>query len=120
MLFLFLPSLSTITRHEREHISFHFISQNIFLTCSCKFLHPNYLFQCIGSVKTSSSKLAMVFCFQNCSDLLRGKIILVIENCFFANSWPSASNFKSFSRILEHFFSHSRPKQFWKQNTIAI
>ena len=30
-----------------------------------------------------------------------------------ANSWPSASNFKRFSRSLEHFFSHNRSKQFW-------
>ena len=26
---------------------------------------------------------------------------------------PSASNFKSFSQSLEHFFSHSRSEQFW-------
>ena len=35
----------------------------------------------------------------------------------FANSRPSASNFKSFSRSLEHFFSYRRSEQFWKQNT---
>ena len=79
--------ISTITRHERENISFHFISKNICLTSSCRFLHPNYLFQlslplfqCIGSVKTSSGKLAMVFCFQICSNLLWENYILVIEN----------------------------------------
>ena len=31
----------------------------------------------------------------------------------FPNLRPSASNFKSFSRSLEHFFSHSRSEQFW-------
>ena len=41
-------------------------------------------------------------------------------NCFsdrktFANSWPSASNFKSFSRSLEQFLLTEG--QFWKQNT---
>ena len=36
----------------------------------------------------------------------------------FANSQPSASNFKSFSLITRTFFSHSRSKQFWKQNII--
>ena len=34
-------------------------------------------------------------------------------------SWPSALNFKKFSRSHEHFFSHSRSKQFWKQNNIS-
>ena len=45
---------------------------------------------------------------KNCSDLKN-----------FANLWPSASNFKSFSRSLEQFFSHSRSEQFWQQNTIV-
>ena len=38
----------------------------------------------------------------------------------FANSRPSASNFKSFSRSLEQIFSHSRSEQFWKQNTSVL
>ena len=46
----------------------------------------------------------MVFCYQNCSDLLwEKKNVLVIEKIFW-NSWPSASNFKFFSRSLAQFF----------------
>ena len=37
----------------------------------------------------------------------------------FANSRPSASNFKSFSRLLDHFFFLKvGQNSFWKQNTI--
>ena len=46
----------------------------------------------------------MVFCYQHCSDLLRAKIVLVIDLKHFANSQPSASNFKFFSESLDHFF----------------
>ena len=51
----------------------------------------------------------LVFCFDEFSDLLWEKIVLVIEKNFwmcknFANSLPSASNFKTFSQTLEHFF----------------
>ena len=38
----------------------------------------------------------------------------------FANFGTSASNFKSFSQSLEHFFSQSRSEQFWKQNTTNL
>ena len=38
----------------------------------------------------------------------------------FANSRPSASNFKSFSQSQNIFFSHRRAEQFCKQNTIQI
>ena len=45
--------------------------------------------------------------------------ILVISKNF-ANSWPSASNIKSFSRSQEHFFfSHNSSQQFWKKPTIS-
>ena len=37
----------------------------------------------------------------------------------FANSQHSASNFKTFSQSLQHFFSHCRSEQFWKENTIS-
>ena len=37
----------------------------------------------------------------------------------FTNSRSSPSNFKSFSRSREQFFSHSKSDQFWKQNTIS-
>ena len=36
----------------------------------------------------------------------------------FGNSPPVASNFKSFSQSLQQLFSHCRPEQFLKQNTI--
>ena len=47
---------------------------------------------------------------KNCSFLTERK-------CF-ANSRPSALNFKSFSQSLEHFFSSIMLEQFWKQNII--
>ena len=51
------------------------------------------------------SFIGMVFCYQNCSDLL-------LENLF-ENSWPSASNFKFFSRSLEQFIQTvKRSEQF--------
>ena len=51
----------------------------------------------------------MVFCYQNCSDLL--------WEFFFANSQTSASNFKSFSWSLEQFIQRVKGQtQFWKQN----
>ena len=36
----------------------------------------------------------------------------------FSNSQPTASNFKSFSQSLEHFFLTVGLEQFWTQNTI--
>ena len=48
------------------------------------------------------------------NSILLPKIYLKI----FANSRPSVSNFKSFSRSLQQIFSHSFWKQFWYQNTI--
>ena len=59
-----------------------------------------------------SERLEMVFCCQNCSELS----LFEIPNCpsdlkNFPNSPPSASNSKSFSRWLEHFFSHIRSEQ---------
>ena len=51
----------------------------------------------------------MVLCYQNCSDLLWGKIIRKISN-----SRPSASNFIFFSRSLEQFVWTVQ----WKVRTI--
>ena len=44
------------------------------------------------------SKLTMVFCYQNCSDLLREKIVLVIEK----NFWSSRLKAKN----MQHFWDH--------------
>ena len=44
-------------------------------------------------------KVNKAFCFKNCSDLL-----LVSDLKMFANSRPSALNYKSFSQSLEQFF----------------
>ena len=93
---------------------------------SCMFLNPNNFFQFEflfvknhQILETSRNKLKKPFCYQklfwpftiwiNCSRDLKN----------FANSQPSASNFKSFSQSLE-FFSHCRSEQFWQQNTISF
>ena len=47
----------------------------------------------------------MVFCYQNYSDLLWEKIVLVIEKNFDICGWRW--------RIYKVFFCYSRPEQFW-------
>ena len=67
-----------------------------FSNFSYRFLNPSYFFW-----KTSKNKLKKYSVTKNCSDLF--------TNCSsdlksIANSRPSASNFKNFSRSLEQFF----------------
>ena len=59
--------------------------KNHFSNFSCMFLNPDYFFQKLFWPLTV---------WINCSSYLKN----------FANSQPSASNFKSFSQSLEHFF----------------
>ena len=54
----------------------------------------------------------MVFCYQNCSDLLREKIVLVIEKKFW-NSWLKAENLQNFWDHLNNLFKQ------WKVRTIS-
>ena len=58
------------------------------------------------------SKVGMVFCYYNCSDLLWEKIVPVIEK-FFWNSRPSASNLQNFWDHLNNLFKQ------WKVRTIS-
>ena len=69
---------------------------------SCKFLNPNYLFwfefllfQSIRSEKPQGTSQKMVFCYQNCSDLLWEK------NCSSdrENFWNSRLKAKNFQKI---------------------
>ena len=83
-----------------------------FSNFSRRFLNPNYLFQiwiirnCLNllDLKNLQEQFKKAFCYKklfwpftvwiNCSSFLK----------IFANSRPTASNFKSFSRSLEQFF----------------
>ena len=56
--------------------------------------------------------LKMVFCHQNCSDLLWEKIVLVIEK----NFWNSRLKAKNFQKFWDHF--NNLFKQ-WKVRTIS-
>ena len=56
--------------------------------------------------------MKLVFCYQNCSDLLWEKIV--------SSDWEKllkfeaeGREFSNFLRSLEQFFSHSRSEQFW-------
>ena len=94
-----------------------------FSNFSCMFLNPNIFFQfefnCSNllDMRNLQEQVKKAFCYQkllwpctvwiNCSSNLK----------LSANSWPSASNFKSFSQLLEHFFLSHR----WsEQNTNLI
>ena len=93
-------------RGWRPRISINFkipiIFSNLNSNCSCLLDMRNFQVQ-----------VKKAFCYQ--------KLFwpfIVWTNCWsdlkkFANSRPSASNFKCFSRYLKQFFSHSRSEQFW-------
>ena len=66
-----------------------------------------------------SSRLKESILFQKSSLPFTVRINCSSDLKMFANSWPSASNFKSFSPLLQQIVSHSSSKQFWKQNTRA-
>ena len=83
------------------------IITSIFLTCSCRFLfkYQYFLFS------NCHFNCSMVFCYQNCSDLLWEKIVLVIEKNFW-NSRLKAENFQSFWDQKNNLFEQ------WKVKTI--
>ena len=56
-------------------------------------------------------KLEMVFCYQNCSDLLLEKIVLVIEKNFF-NSRLKAENLQNFEITRIIYSNSERSGQF--------
>ena len=65
----------------------------------------------IRFLKKRLKKMKLVFCFQNCSDLLWEKIVLVIEENFW-NSRLKAENFQNFWDHLNNLFKQ------WKVRTI--
>ena len=103
--------------------------------CICNFPMQEKNFSNFSCMFLSKSKIIFSNLTFNCSNLLdmtnlqeRVKKAFCYQNLFwpftvwincssdlknFANSWPTASNFKSFSQLLEQFFSHSRSEQFW-------
>ena len=79
-------------------------AQLCILTRNCPFLNLNFNCSNLLVMRNLQEQVKKAFCYQklflpftvqtNCSSDLK----------FFANSCPSASNFKSFSRSLEYFF----------------
>ena len=111
---------------QRKNLPAKKKKKKTFSNFSCRFLNPQknfhfelQLFYFLRS-KNLQEQVKKAFCQQKlfwpfdawtyCSSDLKN----------FANSWPSASNFKSFSRFLEHFFSHSRSNNFCKKIPISI
>ena len=66
------------------------------------------------------NKLKKAFCYQKMFWPFSVWINCSGDHKNFANSRPSASNFKSFTWSLGQFFSHSRSEQFWKQKNITL
>ena len=62
-----------------------------------------------------NSEYEMVFCFQNCSNLLWEKIVLVIEKNFW-NSRLKAENLQKFETAWTFFSNSERSALFLKQN----
>ena len=93
-----------------EHSQFLLLQDNCFSNFSCMFLNPknfsNMKSNCSNllDMRNLHEQVKKAFCYQklfwpftvwiNCSSDLKN----------FANSWPSASNFKNFSWSVEHFF----------------
>ena len=103
-----------------------------FSNFSCMFLNPNNFSNSNSNcynlldMRNLQEQVKKAFCYQklfwpvwiNCSNDLK----------IFANFWPSAPNFKSFSRWLEHFFLTVVQNNFgnkilakiWKKNSVLI
>ena len=71
-------------------------------------------------MRNLQEQVKIAFCYQKLFWPFSVWIICSSNLKKFANSWPSASSFKSFSQLLEHFFSHRITEQFRKQNTISF
>ena len=84
-----------------HHSSPHFLPQDWFCKWKRNHLHIG---QYLTRLRRQKRVNTMVFCYQNCSDLLWEKIVLVTEKNF-GNSRLKAENLK--------IFSHSRSEQFW-------
>ena len=86
--------------------SWHFFFQSFPACFSIPIFFSNFNFNCSISLslRNLQEQVKKAFCYQELFWPFTAWI-----NCFsdlknFANSWPSASNFKSFSRSLEQFF----------------
>ena len=93
--------------------SFYFLT---FPACfSIQIIFSNFDFNCsnLSSLRNLQEQVKKAFCYQ---ELFWPFTVWI--NCFsdlknFANSRPSASNFKSFFSIIRTIFSHSRSEEFW-------
>ena len=102
------------TDHICTQSAFHMIRRPIYSSLSCRKINPviSSCYQRLNDVKNSSNICVfffaeMVFCYQNCSDLLREKIVLVIEKNFW--NWRlKAKNFQNFWYHLNNLFKQSK------------
>ena len=87
--------------------------KTFFSTAFCYFNHFQIEMVCsrVGSLLCRIC-IEMLFCYQNCSDLLWEKIVLVIEKNFW-NSRLKAKNFQKFWDHLNNLFKQ------WKDRTIS-
>ena len=99
----FVPLLVNLLSTKGQYFSEH-ISQLQYIQI---YLYQAQEFSIFGS---SGKKRTMVFCYQNCSDLLWEKIVLVIEKNFW-NSRLKAENLQIFWDHLNNLFKQ------WKVRT---
>ena len=86
--------LHSITWHIYHHNSSWFLSR-----------HKN--------IRVLQEKVKKYYIFTNYFDRSLFEQNVFMISIFFTNFWPSASNFKSFFRSIEDFFSNSRSELFW-------
>ena len=109
---IFIPRIMTFLffRDETQKLTIYSWKNNSNATAK-----NSQLFSKLKVVHLKSRKYMtsgyMVFCYQNCSDLLREKIVLVIEKNFW-NSRLKAENFQNFWDHLNNLFKQ------WKVRTI--
>ena len=82
--------------------------------------HPKYWQCCLAGISKTTSRIfifsivlgvELVFCYQNCSDLLWEKIVLVIEKTFEIRGWRPRI-FKNFEIAWTIYSNSERSEQF--------
>ena len=70
----------------------------------CFFSNLKYNYSNLWDMRNLQEQVKKLFCYQKLIRPLTAWINFSSDHKKFANSWPSASKFKSFSRSVEHFF----------------
>ena len=109
--------MSTLFEFESSPLIWHYlVSVKLLVKISSIFVAflENTSFDISGLLEANKTdkKKTMVFCYQNCFDLLWEKIVLVIEKNFW-NSRLKAKNLKHFWDHLNNLFKQ------WKVRTIS-